>query len=163
MKFKLSPEISYIIGVWKSRKTAEGIGIIGNDDITSVFLMKCVEAGLTTPNKVQIRENLVFFYHSKYRVFFQNIVKKRIDIYKFKNDYSSAYFAGRFDSSGGYNQDNNSVYLAKADKIDEMILLRLGFKVKLIKSKLIIIDTKKFLKFIEHYRNIKIPEQKVNK
>lgn len=156
MKIKLTPELSYIIGLWKSRRTPEGIGIIGNEDLTNVFALSLVKADITTPEKIQMRKDRVFFYHSKYRTFFQNVLRERLDIFKYKNDYSAAYFAGLFDARGGYNPDGKTVYIAKCDEQDEMILLRLGFKVKLIKNKLIIVDTDEFLKFIKPFRKIKV-------
>ncbi|MCD6227729.1 hypothetical protein J7J90_04520 [Candidatus Micrarchaeota archaeon] len=159
MKPKLTPLISYIIGIWKCRKAKEGIGITGNDDIIRAFTMSVINSGITTPDKVQIKKDKAFFYHSKYRVFFQKILKSRVETFKYENDYSASYFAGMFDSCGGYNKDKKTVYIANADTQDEMVLLRLGYKIKLIKSKLIIVDKEKFLSFINPFRKTELPEK----
>ena len=159
MKIKLTPELSYIIGLWRGRKAKEGLGVFGSDDVIQVFSMEVIKQGLTPPNKLQMRDERAFFYHSKLRLFFQEIAKERLERYKYENKFSASYLAGRFDSTGGYNNDNKSIYLAQSDKVDEMVILRLGFKAKLVGKKIIIIDKEKFLDYIKHFRKIKLREE----
>jgi hypothetical protein len=102
----------------------------------------------------------MFFYHSKYRLFFQDIIKNRLERFQYENKFSASYLAGRFDSCGGYNKDEKSIYITYSDKIDEMILLRLGFEAKLIGKKIVIKNKEKFLEYVKYFRKMKVGEEK---
>ena len=56
MKIRLTPQLAYIIGLWKTRRTKEGIGIVGGRKIVEVFLKKIIDAKIAQPDKIQLRE-----------------------------------------------------------------------------------------------------------
>ncbi len=151
MKPRLTPELAYVIGLWKTRRTKEGIGVKGSKELLSSFVKGVLEAGLTTPDKLLTDKNKVYFYHSKYRKFFQDVLKREKEVFRYKNDYSAAFLAGLFDARGGFSRDGKTVYIANADVMDELVVLNAGFKGKLIKDKLIIVDRDSFIKFIGRY------------
>lgn len=156
MKTKLTPKLAYIIGLWHTKRTKQGIGMTGNDRLLAVFSQEVISANLTTSDKLLTDKNSVYFYHSAYRILFQNVIKERTERFKYKNPYSGNYFAGLFDASGGYSPNNKTVYIVNADKKDEIIILRLGFRANLIKDR-VVIERDKFMNFINRYRKILIP------
>ncbi len=156
MKIKLTPEMSYVIGLWKLRKISEGIGISGNENLRTAFIKGVLNAKLTTPEKIIIDRMKVFFYHTAYRKYFQDILKEQEEKFKYHNDYSRAFLAGLYDSKGGISKDKKFLYIVDADKHDEMTLLRLGFKVKLYKKQLNIAEKNNFLAYIGKYRKMDV-------
>ncbi len=156
MKIKLTPEISYVIGLWKLRRTTEGIGISGNENLRTAFIKGILDAKLISPDKIQIDRMKVFFYHTVYRKYFQDVIKEETDKFKYHNEYSKAFLAGLYDSKGGVSRDKKFIYIVDSDKHDEMICLRLGFKAKLYKNQLNIADKNKFLAYIGRYRKMDV-------
>lgn len=116
MKLRLTPTLSYLIGLWKHARTREGIGIVGNFDMKTAFLSKVVEAQLTPADQIQVQENAAFFYHTAYRAFFDQILKEEVDRYCHANDFAAAFLGGMFDAVGG--MEAGKVYLTKWDKQD---------------------------------------------
>ena len=159
MKIKLTPELSYVIGLWKLRRTKEGIGIDGNQYLREAFVKAVLDAKLTDTKKLQIEGNKIFFYHTAYRKFFQDVLKEEDERFRYQNDYAKAFFAGLFDSKGGYSKDGKMVYIVDADKQDEMAALRLGFRAKLFKKQLMITDKSIFLAFVGKFRKVKLPDE----
>jgi hypothetical protein len=153
MKIKLTPELAYIIGFWRKRRTFEGIGIRGDPLLREVFAKQAIELALTSPNKLLSEERRVYFYHSAYRKFFQDIVKEQLERFKYLNEYAANYLGGLFDSVGGIDE-KGFVYLEKTNRQDEVLLLRLGFGSKWRKDKLVIEKPKAFLAFIKKYVKI---------
>ena len=156
MKVRLTPELAYIIGLWKTRKTKEGIGVEGGPELLSAFVKGSLDAKLTTSNKLLTEEDKAYFYHSAYRRFFQEVLERENEAFKHKNEFCASFLAGLFDSRGGYSHDGKTVYLSHADKIDEFVVLNAGFKAKLIKNKMIILDKSDFLSFISKYRKVSV-------
>ncbi|MFA5381564.1 MAG: hypothetical protein WC356_00200 [Candidatus Micrarchaeia archaeon] len=156
MKIKLTPEMSYVIGLWKLKKTTEGIGISGNENLRTAFIKGIITAKLTTSDKIQIDRMKVFFYHTAYRKYFQDILKEQEDKFKYHNEYSKAFLAGLYDAKGGESRDKKFIYIVDADKHDEMTCLRLGFKVKLFKKQLLIANKNEFLAYIGKYRKMDV-------
>ncbi|MEM2963003.1 MAG: hypothetical protein QXW70_02770 [Candidatus Anstonellales archaeon] len=148
MKFSLTPALSYLIGLWKARRTAEGIGISGNREICEIFASQAIKLGIAQPNKIQVKGKKVFFYHSAYRAFFDSILEERLKRFMHKNEFSANYLAGLFDGCGGF-KNSIAIFFSKADLEDEMILLRLGFKVKRTGKHLVVLDTKNFFEFVK--------------
>ncbi len=153
MKIKLTPELSYIIGVWRKHKSFEGLGITGGKDLLEIFSKEAMEKGLTTPNKLLTGENRVYFYHSAYRKFFQEVEKNQLERFKYLNDYSASYLAGMFDAVGKIDE-KGIVSLDKMTKEDEMLLLRLGFKSMRKKGSLVMERPVVFLAFIKNYTKL---------
>ena len=52
MKMKLTPELSYIIGLWKEVRTKEGIGVHGTEERLSLFTKAVLESELTDSTKL---------------------------------------------------------------------------------------------------------------
>jgi len=48
MKIKLTPELSYTIGLWRKTRTTEGIGVRGDDNLLEIFTMEVLNQDLTT-------------------------------------------------------------------------------------------------------------------
>jgi hypothetical protein len=153
MKIKLTPELSYIIGLWRKARCQEGLGVQGNKDVLEVFAQEALEKNLTTSDKMLSGEEKVYFYHTAYRKFFQEVEKEELERFKYLNEYASNYLAGMFDAAG-HIDERGVVSLGQATKQDEMMLLRLGFQTKRRASHLIIERPIVFLTFIRNYVKI---------
>ncbi|MDD5022689.1 MAG: hypothetical protein PHU63_00805 [Candidatus ainarchaeum sp.] len=151
MKIKLNPELSYIIGFWRKRKSFEGIGIIGEKEDLELFSKEVLEKKLTSSKKLLSGENKIYFYHTAYKKFFKEIEDEQCERFKYLNDYSASYLAGTFDSCGEIDLENGIILLGKAGSKDEVLLSILGFRSKWKNKKLIIIKPKAFLRFIKNY------------
>ena len=166
MKLKLTPELSYIIGLWKGTRTKEGIGVHGTEGHLSLFSKVVLESELTEPTKLlttrqeetdEEREDelaqekgSVYFYHTSYRKFFQKVIDDELERFKYKNEYSANFLAGIFDAVGAIPEDGK-VYLSRCTQKDQMLLYRLGFK-PLRKARLVYFTRpKNFLKYIKPF------------
>lgn len=150
MKIKLTPELAYIIGFWRKRKTFEGVGVRGEKDMLEIFSKEVLDKKLTASDKLLTNEKKVYFYHSAYRKFFQDIEKEQLERFKYLNEYAANYLGGLFDSVGGID-DRGMVYFEKTNRQDEILLLRLGFGSKWKKEKMVIEKPRAFLTFIMNY------------
>lgn len=150
MKIKLTPEFSYLIGFWRKRRTYEGLGIRGEKEHVEIFSKEVLEKKLTTSDKLLIDDKKVYFYHTAYRKFFQDIEEEQLDRFKYLNEYAASYFAGLFDSVGGVD-GKGFVFIDKLNPRDELLLMRLGFGARWRDGKLIIERPKAFLVFIKNY------------
>jgi hypothetical protein len=150
MKIKLTPELSYIIGLWRKARTQEGIGVKGNEDVLAIFSKEVIDKELTTPDKIQSEEDRIFFYHTSYRKFFQQIEKEQLERFKYLNEYAANYLAGMFDSSGEIDE-KGIVSLGNVSSRDEMMLLRLGFVIRRRNKRAILEKPLLFLTFIKNY------------
>lgn len=152
MKIKLTPEISYVLGLWKYARTREGIGVEGHDGLRTAFLAGAIKAGLAKPNQVQLKDEKAFFYHTAYRAFFDETLAREDVAYSHHNEYAAAFLAGLFDSMGGV--EGGKVFLSRWDGRDEMVLLRLNFRGLKSERKLWISPSESFLKFISAWRGV---------
>jgi len=153
MKIKLTPELSYIIGLWRKCRTFEGLGVKGRKELLEIFAKTAIELNLTTPDKMITEENRVFFYHGAYKKFFQDIEKEQLERFKYLNDYSANYLAGLFDGVGNIDE-NGVVSIQRLNKEDELLLLRLGFNTKRRAGVCIIERPLIFLAFIKNYSKL---------
>ncbi len=154
MKIKLTPELSYIIGLWRKARCTEGIGVFGDKNVLEVFMQQVLEKQLTTSDKFLTGDEKVFFYHTAYRKFFQQVEAEELDRFKYINEYAANYLAGIFDASGEIDE-RGVVSVTKATRQDEMMLLRLGFMTRRRGDRLIIERPLIFLAFIKNYVKIK--------
>lgn len=154
MKIKLTPQLAYLIGLWRKVKSFDGVGVKGNEDIITVFSKEVMDLKLTTSDKLLSREDKVFFYHTSYRKFFQEVEKEQLDRFKYLNEYAASYLAGLFDATGLIDE-KGIVSIDWANNEDELLFLRLGFIAKKRGGKLIIDKPLLFLKFIKNYVKIK--------
>lgn len=155
MKPKLSPELSYIVGLWGIRRTKEGVGVRG-EDVVPIFVNESIKLKLTEPGKLLYSENSVYFYHSKWRKFFQEIWRDRMERFKYLNEYSANFLAGIFDACGKI--DEKGIVYTEGFGEDEMVLSRLGFKPKRKGKKIIVGNPVAFLKFIYGFLKVKKSE-----
>lgn len=153
MKIKLSPELAYVIGFWRKRRTYEGLGIKGEKDKLEIFSKDVIDLELTTSDKLLTEENRVYFYHTAYRRFFQDVIENQLERFKYINDYAANYLAGLFDSVGGIT-DKGIVYLEKCRRDDELMMLRLGFSCRMKEGKMVLEKPLGFLAFIKNYVKI---------
>ena len=166
MKMKLTPELSYIIGLWKEVRTKEGIGVHGTEERLSLFSKAVLESELTESTKLlttrqeEPEEDLenelaqekgsVYFYHTSYRKFFQKVIDDELERFQYKNEYSANFLAGIFDAVGAIPEDGK-VHLSRCTQKDQMLLYRLGFK-PIRKNKLVYFTRpKNFLKYIKPF------------
>jgi len=151
MEIKLTPRLAYVIGLWKTRRTKEGIGIFGGEGIREVFLKGVLGLKLMEARKIQMHENKIFFYHSAYRAFFEGIVKDQCERFAYRNDYAANYLAGMFDGVGGFDKERGVAYLAVGSMHDEMLLWRLGFRAKKEGKRVMIGKPEEFFEFVKPY------------
>jgi hypothetical protein len=158
MKIRLTPEISYIIGLWIHCKTEKGIGVRGDGETISNFAKSCLDLGIAVPGKLLYGENEIFFYNSMIRKFFDKIAGERTERFKYGNEYSSAYLAGLFDSFGSV--EHGRVCIKNLDIFDKNLLDNLRMFPKDAGRFTIILKDRAFLKFISPYvkRNRRILE-----
>jgi hypothetical protein len=150
MKIKLTPELAYIIGLWRKRRVFDGLGVRGDKERLELFSSCVLEQNMTTPEKLISDESKVFFYHSAYRKFFSDIEQEQIERFRYLNEYAANYLGGLFDSVGGID-DKGVVYLEKTNRQDEMLLVKLGFGARKRKDRLVIEKPRAFLAFIKNY------------
>ncbi len=154
MKIKLTPELSYIIGLWRKARCTEGIGVFGDKNVLEVFMQEVLDKQLTTSDKFLTGDEKIFFYHTAYRKFFQQVEGEELDRFKYINEYAANYLAGMFDASGEIDE-RGVVSITKATRQDEMMLLRLGFMTRRRGDRLVIERPLIFLAFIKNYVKIK--------
>lgn len=153
MKIKLTPELSYLIGLWRKCRSFEGLGVHARKDVLEIFSKIVIDLKLSPTTTLLSDENRVYFYHSAYRKFFQDIEKEQLDRFKYLNDYSASYLAGLFDAIGNID-DRGVVSLARINKEDELMLLRLGFHSRRKEGVLVIERPMLFLAFIRNYSKL---------
>jgi hypothetical protein len=154
MKIKLTPELAYIIGLWRKNKCFDGLGVYGNSDVLEVFSKEVMDKQMTTSDKLLTGDEKVYFYHTAYRKFFQEVEKEELERFKYLNEYAANFLAGMFDGAGGVDE-RGVVYLGKVTRQDEMMLLRLGFQTRKKGDFLIMERPLVFLAFIKNYVKIK--------
>ncbi|MBS3067324.1 hypothetical protein J4450_01360 [Candidatus Micrarchaeota archaeon] len=150
MKIKLTPELAYIIGFWRKRRAYEGLGVRGLKEHIELFSKEVLDRQLTTSDKLLIDDKKIYFYHTAYRKFFQDIENEQLERFKYLNEYAASYLAGLFDSVGGIDE-KGFVFVDKANPADEILLMRLGFGARWRDGKLIIERPKAFLTFVKNY------------
>lgn len=151
MKINLTPQLAYLIGIWKTRRTKEGIGIfVKGDELKGIFMQTVLKLGLTTPEKLQVEEAKVYFYHSAYLAFFEKVVAEELERFKYKNEYAANYLAGMFDAVGGETKEG-SLFLENGTREDEMLLLRLNFRAKKMGKRIFIYSADEFWAFVKPY------------
>ncbi|MBM3229154.1 hypothetical protein FJZ26_01875 [Candidatus Parvarchaeota archaeon] len=139
MKFKLTPNLAYFIGLWKGARIAKGIGVRGSRGLVDAFCLCAKQLKLPPTGKVLVSGDSAFFFHSAYKAYFEQVLGRQLEVFKHKNDYSAAFLAGLFDSCGKLDEAGNIMFL-HADASDELLLLRLGLKARKSGKSVIIKD-----------------------
>ncbi len=150
MKIKLTPELSYLIGLWRKNRSFDGLGVKADKAVVEEFAREVLEKQLTPPDKLLTDHDKVYFYHTAYRKFFQEIEKEQLERFKYLNEYAASYLAGMFDAVGSIDE-RGVVYLSRINSQDEMMLLRLGFVTRRSGDRLMVEKPLVFLAFIKNY------------
>ena len=164
MKLKLTPKLAYFIGLWKGARIPKGIGIQGDAQLLEIFTQCALEQKLTPSGKVlrtapnERGNGTAFFFHSAYRAYFEKVAKDQLEVFKYKNDYAANFLAGLFDSCGLVSDDGKAVVFLSRDELDEIMLLRMGFKAKRMGRNIAVMDKDKkfrglFMKFTKRNLN----------
>ncbi len=144
MKFTTNPNRAYLLGLWKSRRTKEGVGVEGHRELCEAFLKVCLDEKLCQPDKVKFEEGPIdkcYFYNTAIRAWLDSELEKRQERLKYKNEFAANYFAGVFDAKGGFWDDGKEKFCyILGDSVDEMIMSRLNFRVKKERGKIAIIS-----------------------
>ncbi len=164
MKFTMSPVRAYLLGLWKGRRTAEGIGVEGHREVCDAFLKLCLDEKLCQPDKVKYLDNVLpakcYFYNTALRTWLDSEMEKREERLRYKNDFAASYFAGVFDARGGFWDDGEEKFCyIIGDRTDEIVLLRLGFRVKKERGKIAIIS-QDFYGWVAPYLKLEISRKK---
>jgi hypothetical protein len=162
MKFKMSPARMYFLGMWKTKRTDEGVGVEGKRELCEAFLAVAFAEKFALPNKVKYREEKIhkcYFYNTALRAWLDAEMEKRDERLKYKNDFAASYFAGIFDAAGGWlDFAKRKLPYVVGDKVDEIVLMRLGFRVKREGAKLIVLSDD-FYSWIKPHLRLSISQQ----
>lgn len=154
MKIKLTPELAYLIGLWRKTRSYEGIGVHGDQSLLEVFTKEILDQKLTTTDRIVSEEKRVYFFHTAYKRFFAEVEKEQLERFKYMNEYAANYLGGLFDGIGEIDE-KGVVWLSRLNRQDEMMLLRLGFGTKPRGDKRILEKPVLFLAFIKNYVKLK--------
>jgi hypothetical protein len=149
MKIRLSPELSYVIGLWGYSKSEKGIGTRGSDELIEAFIQSCLALKLTEIKKIIYAENEALFYNSAMQKFFAQVWGKRPERFKYGNDYAAAYLAGVFDAVGDIS--GGKLALRHIDVVDKTLLANLRMHPSEGRGGVVVGKDKAFLKFISPY------------
>lgn len=149
-KQKFSPELAYLLGLMTENKSNEGVGVKGDYEIIEIFVKTVINLQIIECEKIIIKNNEAYFFHHKWERFFKKIESDLEERFKYHNEYSANYFAGIFDAVGTIDS-KGEVYFKKLNKINELLLSRLGFRLKRKKEKVQILNPLMFLLFIKNY------------
>ena len=144
MKFTTNPNRAYLLGLWKGRRTREGVGVEGHREVCETFLKLCLDEKLCSADKVKYEEGSIhkcYFYNSAVRAWLDGEMKKREERLRFRNEFAANYFAGLFDGKGGFFEIKGEKFCyVIGDRTDEIVLLRLNFRVKKERGKLAVLS-----------------------
>ncbi len=149
MKIRLSPELSYLIGMWCASPYPKGLGIRAGLEIQEIFVQKLLTLGIAKPDQISVRKDGVYVQQTRYRRFFKDVVEERLIRFKHLNDYAAAFWAGVFDVKGKIN--DKKFYLSQPTHEDRMHLELLGFRAKREKLGLRIQPAGMFALFIRFF------------
>ena len=156
MKLKLNKKICYLIGLCNRNQNSLLISTEYNE-VLEKFIQIAINNLNIKPEKIIINKKesriTAFSYNSKIKIFFNQILGKRDNVFKYINDYSSNYFAGLFDNNGFIS--NNDLYFKNIDMNDQLILEKFNIHVNKTKNYYKIISKNQFLILIKQ-NSIKI-------
>ncbi len=157
MKYSLTPKISYILGLCTGSSANTGFGVYGDGALLDAFCNAIAEAKIVPAESIFRDSRRAWIEHSAYMSFFKRLYDQRLERFKSKNDYSANYIAGLFDSCAYplANMSEGAVAFGFSglEAKDEVLFLRLGFKVKFSKRTILLVDTpdRAFCKFVAPY------------
>jgi len=152
MKLNLTPQISYLAGICKHKKSKNGIGVSGASSLQAAFAAHVVENMYTAPQKIIIKGKQAYFFHSAYAALLKKTLQRQVDAFCHHNEYAANFLAGLFDATGGMH--GGKVFFAKCDRHDEAVLRKLGFFVEKKDGVWWVGPADVFLKFVKNYRKV---------
>jgi hypothetical protein len=152
-KLKLTPKVSYILGLYSCNK-GSAIGIVTkSNEIAARFVKSAIDDFGIAPNKILVEEaedeQKLYFYNSKLKKLFDRALDTKERLFKYKNDYSANYFAALFDVNGG--KDPKGLFIKNLDEKDTSILDDLGFHTTVRGGKTYVLNSGLFLDFIKEF------------
>ena len=136
-KLKLNPNICYIIGMYTAGRK-EGIGVESSEDsLIERFVKISMDEFSLEPNRIRIEKahgNIThaYFYNSRIKKFIEKTLERKEHVFKYRNGYSGAYFAGIFDCIGSV--EKSGLRMRGLDLSDAMLLEKLGMHTEGYKS-----------------------------
>jgi hypothetical protein len=152
-KLKLSPRVAYMLAIY-SYSGSGAIGVMSKHEaVTARFLKLVMEEYGIEPNRILFEETeqgqLAYFYNSKLQKLFEKTLERKEVVFKYKNDYSAAYFAGIYDERGSKGSRQYCIEGLRAD--DSLLLERLGFHTKWKNRRAYITNGVTFIEFIRPF------------
>ena len=153
-KLELNPDVAYMLGIYKANRREEPCICVETDSekLVERFVRIAVQRLEVKPEKMLVESTLkgtkALFYNSKLKKLFEGALEDRERIFKYKNEYSASYFAGILDSAGGV--DAKGIFV-RGDKIDFMVLERLGFHTRTGGGRCHFRNANQFISFIRPY------------
>mgnify|MGYP001619553073 CR=1 FL=1 len=139
------------------------MGVEGHRELCEAFLKLCLDEKFCLPSKVKYEEGPLYkcyFYNSAIRAWLDSEMEKREERLKYKNGFAASYFAGVFDAKGGFAQaGRGEIPYILGDRVDEMVLSRLNFRVKKERGKIAIIS-EDFYGWVQPYLKLEISKKK---
>lgn len=152
-KLKLTPKVSYILGLYACNK-GKAVGVVTtSDEIVQRFVKAALDDFEIEPNKVLLEgeeeEMKVYFYNSKLKKLFDKALERQDKIFKYRNAYSANFFAGIFDANGG--RDGKGLFMRNLDKESTVVLENLNFHTTAAGFKTYIMNENTFAAFIKEF------------
>lgn len=150
MKINLTPQISYLAGLCKFRKSRDGIGVRGPPSLITAFSSHVVSSGIMPPQKIILKGSEAKFFHTSYSSLLKRTYENEADIFKHHNDYAASFLAGLFDAKGGFAKGAPIIEIL--DRQDLAVLENLNFRCAQKNGVWFIGPKDQFLLFIKNYR-----------
>jgi hypothetical protein len=135
MKIKLDDNLAYLFGLWLARGSSKGVGVRGRGALQEVFAKAAMDAGIA-PEKIQLKEDEAYFYHSAYQRFFGELAAQRAEFFGRKRSVAHSFLAGLYDGCG--KAGDAFVAFGRREDADALMLERMGFRTKFIKGFLVV-------------------------
>lgn len=135
MKIKLDGNLAYLFGLWLARRSAKGVGVRGRGALQEVFAKAAIDAGIA-PDRIQLREDEAYFYHSTYQRFFKELAAQRAEFFGRKRRVTHPFLAGLYDGCG--KAGDAFIAFGRREDADALMLERMGFRTKFIRGFLVV-------------------------
>ncbi len=150
-KLKLSPDISYMLGIYSARGEPEQPIRVraANSEMLERFIKIAISELGIEPNKILLEGMDASFYNSKIKRLFDRALERRAKTFKYSNDYSGSYIAGIFDCLGGF--DKKGMFIRDLDAADWMLMENIGIHLKAQGSKAYVMNENRLVELIKRH------------
>jgi hypothetical protein len=150
-KLPLSPDISYMLGIYRCNGSARNILLTTSDEKMIERFVKIAVMELDTRNEaISITKDgeiiKAEINNSKLKKLLDKALDERDRIFKYKNEYSGSYFAALFDCKGA--TDKRGAFLRGINAYDKILLERIGFHTATNTGKCYVRKSTDFVMFI---------------